>query len=54
MNFHAKALLAFIAFHFNVMGGGLQFDRVPQALSQGTNVNDAQLVGVVLWAVSCS
>ena len=54
MNFHAKALLAFIAFHVIVTGGGLQFEQVTQALGQGTNANDAQLVGAVLWAVSCS
>lgn len=53
MNFHAKALLAFIAFHVIVTGGGLQFDQVPQALGQGANDNDVQLVGAVLWAVWC-
>ena len=53
MNFHAKALLAFIAFHVIVTGGGLQFDQVPRSLGQGPNDNDAQLVGVVLWAVWC-
>lgn len=53
MNFHAKALLAFIAFHVIVTGGGLQFDQVPQALGQGANNNDAHLVGAVLWAVGC-
>jgi hypothetical protein len=26
MNFHAKALLAFLAFHVIVTGGGLMFD----------------------------
>jgi hypothetical protein len=45
MNFHAKALLAFLAFHVIVTAGGLMFDQVPQALGQG--VNDAQLVGTV-------
>jgi hypothetical protein len=51
MNFHAKALLAFIAFHAIVTGGGLMFDQVPQALGQGSNDNDTQLVGAVLWVV---
>ena len=53
MNFHAKALLAFIAFHVIVTGGGLLFDQAPQALGQGANDNDAQLVGAVLWALWC-
>jgi hypothetical protein len=53
MNFHAKALLAFIAFHVIVTGGGPQFDQVPQALGQDANDHDAQLVGAVLWAVCC-
>ena len=53
MNFHAKALLAFLAFHVIVTGGGLMFDQVPQALGQGANDNDAQLVGAVLWALWC-
>lgn len=53
MNFLAKVLLAFIAFHVIVTGGGLMFERVPQALGQGANNNDAQLVGSVLWAVWC-
>lgn len=53
MSFHAKALLAFIAFHVIVTGGGLMFDQVPQALGQGANENDAQLVGAVIWAVWC-
>ena len=53
MNFHAKALLAFLAFHVIVTGGGLMLDQVPQALGQGANDNDAQLVGAVLWAVWC-
>jgi hypothetical protein len=53
MNFHAKALLAFLAFHVIVTGGGLMFDQVPQALGQGANANDTQLVGAVLWAVWC-
>jgi hypothetical protein len=51
MNFHAKALLAFIAFHVIVTGGGLLFDDIPQALGQG--VNDAQLLGAVLWGLWC-
>jgi hypothetical protein len=51
MNFHAKALLAFLAFHVIVTGGGLLFDQVPQALGQG--VNDAQLLGAVLWGLWC-
>jgi hypothetical protein len=37
MNFHAKALLAFLSFHVIVTGGGLQFDQVPRALGQGVN-----------------
>lgn len=53
MNFHVKAVLAFLAFHVIVTGGGLMFDQVPQALGQGANGNDAQLVGAVLWAVWC-
>jgi hypothetical protein len=53
MNFHTKALLAFLAFYVIVTGGGLMFDHVPQALGQGANDNDAQLVGAVLWAVWC-
>ena len=53
MNFHTKALLAFIAFHVIVTGGGLQLDQVPQALSHNANENDVQLVGAVLWAVWC-
>ena len=53
MNFHAKALLAFIAFHVIVTGGGLMFDQVAQTLRHGANDNDAQLVGAVLWAVWC-
>ena len=53
MNFHTKALLAFLAFHVIVTGGGLMFDHIPQALGQGANDNDAQLVGAVLWAVWC-
>ena len=53
MNFHAKALMAFIAFHVIVTGGGLRFDQVTQALGQGANENDVQLVGSVLWVVWC-
>jgi len=53
MNFHAKALLAFIAFHVIVTGGGLMFDQVPQALGLGANDSDAKLVGAVLWALRC-
>ena len=51
MNFHAKSLLAFIAFHVIVTGSGLLFDHIPQALGQG--VNDAQLLGAVLWGLWC-
>lgn len=51
MTFHAKALLAFLAFHVIVTGGGLMFDQVPQALGQGSN--DAKLVGAVLWGMWC-
>jgi hypothetical protein len=51
MNFRAKALLAFIAFHVIVTGGWLLFNQIPQALGQG--VNDAQLVGAVLWGLLC-
>lgn len=47
MNFLAKVLLAFIAFHVIVTGGGLQFEQVPQAFGQGANDNDAQLVKTV-------
>lgn len=53
MNFHAKALLAFIAFQVIVTGGGLLFDHVPQAIGQGANDNDTQLVGAVLRALWC-
>ena len=53
MNFHAKALLAFLAFHVIVTGGGLLVDQVPQALGQGPNDNDAQLVNEVLWGLWC-
>ena len=53
MNFHAKALLAFLAFHVIVTVGGLMFDQVPLALGQGANDNDAQLVGAVFWPVCC-
>ena len=53
MNFHAKALLAFIAFHVIVTGGGLQFDQVPWALGQGVNDNAAQVVGELLWVLWC-
>jgi hypothetical protein len=53
MTFHAKALLAFLAFHVIVTGGGLMFDQVPWALGQGANDNDTQLVGAVLWALWC-
>jgi len=53
MNFYAKALLAFIAFHVIVTGGGLQFDQLPQALGQGAKDNDAQLVSAVLWGLWC-
>ena len=51
INFHAKALLAFIAFHVIVTGGGLLFDHIPQVIGQG--VNDAQLLGAVLWGLWC-
>ncbi len=51
MNFHAKALLSFLAFHVIVTVGGLLFNQVPQALGQGANDNDTQLVGAVLWAL---
>ena len=51
MNFHAIALLAFIAFHVIVTGGGLMFDQVAQALGHGAN--DAQLVGAVLLGLWC-
>jgi hypothetical protein len=53
MNFHSKALLAFIAFHVIVTGGGLQFDRVPRALGQGVNDNAARVVGELLWVLWC-
>jgi hypothetical protein len=41
MNFHAKALLAFLAFHVIITGGGLLFDQIPQALGQSANNNHA-------------
>ena len=53
MNFHAKALLAFLAFHVIVTVGGLLFNQIPQALGQGANANDTQLGGAVLWALWC-
>jgi hypothetical protein len=53
MNFHAKALLAFLAFHIIVTGGGLQFDQVPQSLNQGANENAAQVLGTLLWVLWC-
>ena len=43
MNFHAKALLALLAFHVIVTGGGSLIDQIPQALGQGANDNDAKL-----------
>jgi hypothetical protein len=49
MNFHAKTLLAFLAFHFFVTGDdALMFDQLPQALGQGANDNNAQLLGAVV------
>lgn len=51
MNFHAKALLAFIAFYVIVTGGGLLFDQVPKALGKGAN--DAKLLGALLWGLWC-
>jgi hypothetical protein len=36
---------------FNTPARAALFDQVPQALGQGANDNDAQLVGAVLWAV---
>jgi hypothetical protein len=51
MNFHAKALLAFLAFHAIVTGCGLLFDQIPQAICQGAN--DARLLGAVLWGLWC-
>jgi hypothetical protein len=53
MNFHAKALLAFIAFHVIVTGGGLLFDQVTRAHGQGVNDNAAQVVGELLWVLWC-
>ena len=50
MIIHAKALLAFLAFHVIVTAVVLLFNQVPQALGQGANDNDTQLVGAVLWA----
>jgi hypothetical protein len=46
-------LLAFLAFHVIVTVGGLLFNQIPQALGQGANANDTQLVGAVLWALWC-
>jgi hypothetical protein len=51
LNFHAKALLAFIFFHVIVTGGGLLFDQVPKALGKGAN--DAKLLGALLWGLWC-
>ena len=53
MNFHAKAVLAFIAFHATVTGGGLLFDQVALTLGQSANDNDAHQVGAVLWVLWC-
>ena len=53
MNFHVKAVLAFIAFHATVTGGGLLFDQVALTLGQGANDNDAHQVGAVLWVLWC-
>jgi hypothetical protein len=53
MNFHAKALLAFLAFHVIVTIGGLLFNQIPQALGQGANDNYTQLVGELLWVLWC-
>lgn len=51
MNFHAKALLAFLAFHVIVTVDGLLFNQIRQALGQGAN--NAQLLGAVLWGLWC-
>ena len=53
MTFHAKVLLAFLAFHVIATGCGLLFDQVPRALGQGSNDTDDQLVGAVLWGLWC-
>jgi hypothetical protein len=49
-------LLAFLDFYVIVTGGGLLFDLVPQALGQGANDNNAQLVGGPwgLWCLTLS
>jgi hypothetical protein len=41
MNFHAQALLAFLAFHVIVTGGGLLFDQVAQALGKAKTTTTA-------------
>ena len=53
MNFHTKAMLAFVAFHATVTGGGLLFDQVALTLGQDANDNDAHQVGAVLWVLWC-
>ena len=53
MNFHAKALLAFIAFHLIVTCGGLLFEQVALMHRQGTPDIDAHYVGAVLWVLWC-
>ncbi len=53
MNIRATALLVILASHVIHSGGGLLFDYVPQALGQGANDHDAQLVGAVLLGLWC-
>ena len=50
-NFHIKALLAFVAFHAINTGCRRLYDQLPQALGQGPNDNDTQLVGAMVWAL---
>jgi hypothetical protein len=38
---------------FNTLAWAGLFDQVSQALGQGANANDTQLVGAVLWALWC-
>jgi hypothetical protein len=48
-----EILTCLLSFNVIVTAGGLLFDQVLQALGQGANDNDTQLVGTVLWALWC-
>ena len=48
MSGHASALLALVVFHGIVTASGLLLEQVAQALGQGTNDNEAQLVSAEL------